>query len=168
VEGCGESHTNSAAARSRGRPRALPRGGRSASRCGFERVLDDLIRLLRPGGRLALFEPDDGATILAPGAAGDAVVDRVGEALFASLPQPLAGRRIPGLLAARDLRDVVATPFSFAVGAPVWRRIVSDTLTAGPPPDPAVSAWLSEQGAAADRGEFVAAFTGVLTAATRP
>jgi hypothetical protein len=54
------------------------------------------------------------------------------------------------------------------VGAPVWRRIVSDTLTAGPPPDPAVSAWLSEQGAAADRGEFVAAFTGVLTAGTRP
>jgi ubiquinone/menaquinone biosynthesis C-methylase UbiE len=133
----------------------------------FERVLDDLVRVLRPGGRLALFELDYGATILAPGSAGDAVLRRVGEALRASLPQPLAGRRIPGLLAAREVRDIVATPFSFAVDEPVWRRIVHDTLTAGAPPDPAVSTWLREQGAAAARGEFVAAFTGILTAASR-
>jgi hypothetical protein len=133
----------------------------------FERVLDDLVRVLRPGGRLALFELDYGATILAPGSAGDAVLRRVGEALRASLPQPLAGRRIPGLLAAREVRDVVATPFSFAVDEPVWRRIVHDTLTAGAPPDPAVSTWLHEQGAVAARGEFVAAFTGILTAASR-
>jgi SAM-dependent methyltransferase len=134
----------------------------------FERVLDDLVALLAPGGRLALFELDYGATILAPGAAGEAMVRRVVEALHGSLPQPLAGRRIPGLLAERGLRDVVASPFSFAVDEPVWRRIVFDTLTAGPPLDPAVSAWLHEQNEAAARGEFVAAFTGVLTAATRP
>jgi hypothetical protein len=54
------------------------------------------------------------------------------------------------------------------VDAPVRERIVSDTLTAGPAPDPAVSAWAGEQAAAATRGEFVAAFTGVLTAASRP
>jgi ubiquinone/menaquinone biosynthesis C-methylase UbiE len=135
---------------------------------GFERVLEDLARVLRPGGRLALFELDYGGTILTPGTAGDAVVRRVVDALHAALPQPLAGRRIPGLLAALGLRDVVATPFSFAIGGRVWRRIVSDTLTAGPPPDPAVSAWLREQEAATARGEFVAAFTGVLTAASRP
>jgi ubiquinone/menaquinone biosynthesis C-methylase UbiE len=134
----------------------------------FEHVLDDLIRLLRPGGRLALFELDYGALILAPGTAGDAVVGRAHEALLASLPQPLAGRRIPGLLAARGLYDVVGTPFSFALDELVWRRIVNDTLTAGPPPDPALMTWLREQGAAAERGEFVAAVTGVLTAATRP
>jgi len=122
---------------------------------------------MRPGGRLALFELDYGATILAPGSGGDAVLRRVGEVLRASMPQPLAGRRIPGLLAARALRDVVATPFSFAVDEPVWRRIVSDSLTAGPAPDPAISTWLDEQGAAAARGEFVAAFTGILTTASR-
>jgi hypothetical protein len=92
----------------------------------------------RAGGRLALFELDYGATTLAPGNAGDAVLRRASEGLRASLPQPLAGRRIPGLLAARELRDIVATPLSFAVSGPVWRRIVSDTLTAGAPPDPAV------------------------------
>ena len=134
----------------------------------FERALDDLVRLLRQGGRLALFELDYGATILAPGTADDALLRRIDDALRASLPQPLAGRRIPELLAARKLRDVVATPFSFAVDEPVWRRIVSDTLTAGETTDPAISAWLSEKSAAAARGEFVAAFTGVLTVASRP
>jgi SAM-dependent methyltransferase len=133
----------------------------------FERALDDLTRVVRPGGRLALFELDYGATILAPGSADAALLQRVGDALRASLPQPLAGRRIPGLLTARGMRDVVATPFSITVDEPVWRRIVGDTLTAGTAPDPAVSAWLREQGAAAARGEFVAAFTGVLTVARR-
>jgi hypothetical protein len=44
---------------------------------------------------------------------------------------------------------------------------VGDTLTAGPSSDAAISTWLRQQAAAAARGEFVAAFTGVLTAATR-
>ena len=131
----------------------------------FEQVLDHLVRLLRPRGRLALFELDYGATILAPGAASDGVLRRAGDALLASLPQPLAGRRIPGLLAERGLRDVAADPFSFVVNELVWRRIVGDTLTAGPSSDPAIANWLRQQAAA--RGEFVAAFTGVLTAATR-
>jgi ubiquinone/menaquinone biosynthesis C-methylase UbiE len=133
----------------------------------FEQVLDHLVRLLRPGARLALFELDYGATILAPGAASDAVLRRAGDTLLTSLPQPLAGRRIPGLLAARGLRDVAADPFSIAVNELVWRRIVGDTLTAGPSSDPAISTWLRQQTAAAARGEFVAAFTGVLTTATR-
>jgi hypothetical protein len=71
------------------------------------------------------------------------------------------------LLAERGLRDVVADPFSIVVNELVWRRIVGDTLTAGPSSDPAISTWLHQQAAAAARGEFVAAFTGLLTAATR-
>jgi SAM-dependent methyltransferase len=133
----------------------------------LEHTLDDLIRVVRPGGRLALFELDYGGTILAPGAAVAGVEERVLAALHASLPQPLAGRRIPGLLTARGLRDVVATPYSFAPSEPVWRRIVGGTLTASGAPDLDIAAWLREQEQAAARGEFVAAFTGVLTAAVR-
>jgi ubiquinone/menaquinone biosynthesis C-methylase UbiE len=133
----------------------------------FERVLGELARLLSPGGRLALFELDYGATILAPGTDGDGAARRAAVALCAAPAQPFAGRRIPGLLTASGLRDVVATPFSFAVTASVWRRIVRDTLTAGPALDAGVRAWLREQDAAVARGEFGAAFTGVLTTARR-
>jgi SAM-dependent methyltransferase len=131
------------------------------------RALDDLVRLLATDGRLALFELDYGATILTPGAAGDPVLRRVDETLIASMPQPLAGRRLPGLLAARGMRDVAAAPFSFSVSEPVWRRIVGHTLTASWPFEPRVAEWLAERSAAAARGDFVAAFTGVLTTARR-
>jgi ubiquinone/menaquinone biosynthesis C-methylase UbiE len=133
----------------------------------FERALGELVRLLSPAGRLALFELDYGATILAPGTNDDGSARRAAAALSAALPQPLAGRRIPGLLTAGGLRDVVATPFSFTVTAPVWRRIVRDTLTAAPALDRGVHSWLREQEAAVARGEFAAAFTGVLTTARR-
>jgi SAM-dependent methyltransferase len=130
----------------------------------FERALDDLIALLRPGGRLALFELDYGATILAPGSASHAVVERARIALNAALPQPWAGRRLPGLLTERGLSGVGARPFSFSVTEPVWRRIVRATLTNL---DAGICAWLDEQAQAAARGEFVAAFTGVLSTARR-
>jgi SAM-dependent methyltransferase len=129
------------------------------------RIVDKLVRSLRPRGRLVLFELDYGATILPEGRDGDDVVRRVNALLDASLPQPRAGRRIPGLLAERGMTGVDARPFSFAVNAPVWRRIVRDTLTAAGPLDPPVSSWLDEQSAAAARGGFLAAFTGMLTTA---
>ena len=49
----------------------------------------------------------------------------------------------------------------------VWRRIVKDTVLAGSP-EPGVEDWLDRQTDAVANGDFVAAFTGVLTAATRP
>jgi len=133
----------------------------------FERVVDNLVGVLAPGGRLALFELDYGATILAPAGADDEVVERVAAMLYASLPQPLAGRRLSGLLTERGLSDVVARPFPLTPSPPVWRRIVRDTVIAGSP-DPAIMDWLEQQTDAAARGDFVAAFTGVLSSATRP
>ncbi len=134
----------------------------------FEVVVGDLIRLLRPGGRLALFELDYGATILAPGSASDIVLQQVHDALLDSLRQPTGARRLPGLLAARGLHDVTGTPFSFALNEAVWQRIINDTLTADAPLEPAITAWLGELAAAAARGEFVTAITGILTAGSRP
>ena len=131
-----------------------------------ESVLDNLIGVLAPGGRLALFELDYGGTILAPGA-DEALAARVAETLYASLEQPQAGRLLPGLLAERGLTDVAATPFSFMPNEQVWRRIVKDTVLAGSP-EPGVEDWLDRQTDAVANGDFVAAFTGVLTAATRP
>ena len=135
----------------------------------LDRAVDELVRLLRPRGRLVLFELDYGGTILPAGRHGDPVVRRVNELLDDSLPQPRAGRRIPGLLSDRGLLDVDAHPFSFAVNEPVWRRIVHDTLMArtreSDRHDPSVRAWLDDQSEAAARGAFLGAFSGILTTA---
>jgi SAM-dependent methyltransferase len=130
----------------------------------FERTVGDLVGLLRPGGRLACFELDYGATMLVGGSASDEVVRRAGVALDAALPQPRAGRRLPRTLAEAGLADVSAHPISFAISEPVWRRIVHDTLLAL---DAGICAWLDELAPAAARGEFVAAFTGVLSTGRR-
>src|SRR5918997_1482055 len=120
----------------------------------LERVLDELVGLLRPGGRLVLFELDYGATILPPGYAGDEAVRRVNAALDASLPQPRAGRRIPPLLWDRGMPAFTATPMSFAVSEPIWRRIVRDTLLtrAGERLDGIVAACLEEHAAGSTAG----------------
>jgi SAM-dependent methyltransferase len=135
----------------------------------LDSAIDELVRLLRPGGQLVLFELDYGATILSAGSHPDAVLRRVNELLDDSLPQPRAGRRIPGLLTDRGLADVDAQPFSFAVNGSVWRRIVHDTLTARAHEDGALDAparsWLDEQSEAAAGGVFLGAFTGILTTA---
>ena len=133
----------------------------------FERVVDNLVSVLAPGGRLALVELDYGATILAPGDGDEKIADRVTATLYASLAQPSAARRLPGLLTERGLTDVAATPFPLTPSQPVWQRIVKDTVIAGSP-DREVADWLEQQEDAAARGGFVGAFTGVLTAATRP
>ncbi|MBE2315787.1 methyltransferase domain-containing protein [Solirubrobacter sp. CPCC 204708] len=127
-------------------------------------ALDGLVRLLVPGGRVALFELDYGATMLAPGSARDAVVMRAQAALHAALPQPWAGRRLPRLLRDRGFTDIAARPFSFTVSEPVWRGIVLGTLQ---DLDRELNLWLAEQADAAARGEFVAAFTGMLCTGRR-
>lgn len=132
----------------------------------FAEVIDALVRVLRPGGRLALFELDYGATILADAGHDGGVVRRAHAALERSLPQPWAGRRLPGLLADRGLVDVAVVPHSFTVSEPVWRRIVHDTLVDDA--DPALSGWLTDSAQLVADGGLSAVFTGILTTARVP
>jgi ubiquinone/menaquinone biosynthesis C-methylase UbiE len=129
----------------------------------FAEVVDALVRVLRPGGRLVLFELDYGATILPQAGHADDVVRRAHAALERSLPQPWAGRRLPGLLADRGLVDVAAAPHGFTVSEPVWRRIVHDTLR--DEADPALSGWLADSARLIADGGLSAVFTGILTTA---
>jgi 2-polyprenyl-3-methyl-5-hydroxy-6-metoxy-1,4-benzoquinol methylase len=123
-------------------------------------ALDGLVKLVRPGGRLVLFELDYGGTIL-PGAGHDpSVVRRAHATLERSAAQPWAGRRVPELLARRGVVDLEAVPYSFAVDERVWSRIVRDTLLASADAErDGLTRWLDDQ----PRGGFYAAFTGILT-----
>ena len=64
----------------------------------FEPVVDNLVRVLAPGGRFAAFDLDYGAIILAPGGADKALVaPRHRDALRVARP---AARRTPAPRAA--------------------------------------------------------------------
>lgn len=67
----------------------------------------EFARVLRPGGRLVVIDMDWGTTILHPGDA--AVVGQVVSAQHADLPNPFAGRRIAGQVAAAGLTVVEQT-----------------------------------------------------------
>lgn len=136
------------------------------------RALDKLIGLLRPGGRLVLFELDYVATMLPAGGYDEDVVRDLHAIMERAMPEPWAGRRIPVELAARQMADLTAEPYSFLASEPVWQRIVHDTLREAldrePTPRPELQAWLDEHAKTAAEHPFRAAFAGVLTTARRP
>ncbi|MEV5407312.1 methyltransferase domain-containing protein [Thermopolyspora sp. NPDC052614] len=136
------------------------------------RQLDKLISLLRPGGRLVLFELDYGAMILPPGDHDDDVAREAHALMERAMPEPWAGRKIPVELAARGMADVTAEPYIFTVSEPVWRRIVHDTLRQAldgePEPRPRLRAWLDDHAATAAEHPLRTAITGVLITARRP
>jgi hypothetical protein len=88
-----------------------------------------------------------------------------------ALPQPWAGRVLPDALAAGGVTVVDIEPFSFTVDAPVWSRVVADTLRGDRAGDTGersfeseVDAWLT---AVETRPSFRAVFTGICTTARR-
>lgn len=142
-------------------------------------AVDRLLRVLRPGGRLVCFELDYGATLLPENGHAADVVRAVNSVLEASLPQPWAGRRLPGILQRRGC-EVHAEPHTFTVSKPVWDRIVGDTLRqalagdaaagagrqeSSQPPGESITKWLDHQ--VNTTPAFLGSFTGVLTTAFR-
>lgn len=130
----------------------------------YGQALDLLANLLRPGGRVVLFELDYGSLILPPGSHPDDLAASLSEILRRSLPQPWAGRKIPRHLAERGLTPMTAHPYVLELGEPVWRRIIRDPLTAHRATAPAaLDAWLTEQTDPVN--PFRGAVTGILTTA---
>jgi SAM-dependent methyltransferase len=135
-------------------------------------AVESIRSVLGPGGVYTGFELDYGATILPPAGLAPAQVRRLVNRLEDALPQPWVGRVLPDALDAGGLRVTDVEPFSFTVDAPVWSRVVADTLRAagggGPgegPSESEVDGWLT---ATAARQSFRAVFTGICTTARRP
>lgn len=133
-------------------------------------AIGSIASVLRPGGSFAGFELDYGATLLPPRGRSSGWIRRLAACLEDSLPQPWAGRLLPETCAAHGLHVTTVQPYSFLVDHVVWSRIVGRTLRAaldeGRLEAPAVNDWIAEL----DRPDipgFRAAFSGVLTVATR-
>ena len=157
---------------------AIPLPAATVDACFTERVLkylpdpaagiSEMVRVLKPGGRIACFELDYAATLLG----GDpAVAGSIGELLNASVREARMGRRLPDLLYAAGLAEVTFEMVAFSppwivheatIGDPVRAAISAGWLPA------AATAWLEQQAAAAAAGLFTVAFVGVLVGGRLP
>lgn len=162
-----------------GEAEAIPLADASVDACLTERVLKylpnpaaviaEMVRVLKPGGRIVSFELDYDSTILG----GDpAVAGSVSQFLNESVGEARMGRKLPSLLREAGLIDVTFEPVSFcppwlvyeaAVGNPVREAIRQGRL-----PKAETSAWLARQAEAFAAGVFTSAFVGFLVSGRLP
>lgn len=161
-----------------GEAEAIPLPDASVDACLTERVLKylpdpargiaEIVRVLRPGGRVAHFELDYGATLLG----GDqAVAAQVVDVLCESVGEAQMGRRLPAMLHDAGLSDVSFQPIIFhppwAIHEAAVSTPVREAVERGRLPTSAL-AWLAGQAAANAAGLFTAAFVGFLVSGRRP
>ena len=155
-----------------GEAEAIPLPARSVDACMTERVLKyvpdparavaEMVRVLRPGGRIACFELDTAATVLG----GDPVAAAlVSDLLCSKLSEPRMGRRLPMLLHQAGFTDVAYQPVVFHMPAALNEAIayhpVRQAIADGRLPS-TVTYWLEEQAVAAARGLFTIGWVGWL------
>jgi ubiquinone/menaquinone biosynthesis C-methylase UbiE len=135
-----------------------------------QQVLDEMVRVLRPGGALILFEFDyDGMVVDSP---EQTLTRRIGRLIADSVPSGWIGRQAPRLLRERGLCEVTVVPQMVLTPYPLYRRVVGGTLDAavhaGQLAAAEVASWWCALERAAAAGQFFAGFQGFIVSGRVP
>jgi ubiquinone/menaquinone biosynthesis C-methylase UbiE len=129
-----------------------------------EQVLDEMIRVLRPGGALALFEFDyDGIVVDAP---DQALTRQLVRLVASSVPSPWIGRQLPRLLRERGVHGLTIVPHMILTPLAMFRRVTGGTIDeavrSGELGAQEVEAWWQALAQADRAGHFFSGFAGFL------
>jgi SAM-dependent methyltransferase len=135
-----------------------------------EQVLDEMMRVLRPGGALVLFEFDyDGMVVDAP---DQALTRQIGRIIADSVASGWIGRQVPRLLRDRGLCEIMILPQMVLTPYPMYRRVVGGTLDqavqAGQLAAEEAAMWWRALEQAAAAGQFFAGFPGFIVSGRAP
>ncbi len=133
------------------------------------RVLNEMVRVVRPGGCVIVFDFDHEGFLL--DASDQAFTRRIKKLLFKAVPNGAIGRQLPRLLRESGLVDIRVVPQVFLSTLSLWRSLVQGTLTkaqeAGALPAPALERWWRELEEADREDQFFAASLGFIVAGRR-
>lgn len=129
-----------------------------------EQVLDEMLRVLRPGGAVTLFEFDyDGIVVDAP---DQALTRQLVRLVASSVPSPWIGRQLPRLLRERAVRGLTVVPHMILTPLAMFRRVTGGTIDeavkSGELRAQEVEAWWRALAEADRAGHFFAGFSGFL------
>ncbi|WP_214107305.1 methyltransferase domain-containing protein [Acrocarpospora catenulata] len=134
------------------------------------RAINEIVRVVKPGGTVVVFELDYGAaTIDMP---DRSAARRVQDTLEATLPHPWTGRSLGRLFYDAGLRDVTSEPIAMPLSYDLYLRLAQPALAAAVESGALDAAtyrkWLDAGEAAHRAGRFFDTFLGMIVWARKP
>ncbi len=136
----------------------------------LRRVLEEMLRVVRPGGHLVLYDLDYGGVVVD---APDGELTRgIGQILTDSAPHGWVGRRLPRFFREKGLCDITISSHSILLTYPLFRRVaegpLSRLVTAGEISETDVTAWVDDLKEADRKGCFFCAVLGFIVSGRKP
>ena len=136
----------------------------------LQRVLEEMLRVVRPGGHMVLYDLDYGGVVV--DAPDCELTRRIGQILTDSAPHGWVGRQLPRFFREKGLLDITISSHSVLLSFPLFRRVaegpLSRLLKAGEIFPTDVTAWFEDLKEADRKGCFFCAVLGFIVSGRKP